>query len=204
MSAVNEQIVREYFEHLGYFVTQPCKYVSMGRNKRVEEELDLLVTHPQVSEHALPAEMVWTSDQLKTVSRAIVGVRGGHSERFYSGTYEQAPEILRYAERSARLAGAARLGGEPLAVILCIPELPVSEELRMKTLEGLRERGVDGIITFRTMLMELISSLRSNRNYEKSDLLQILRILKAYGLVMDPQLEFFDKRGRKVKPKAEL
>lgn len=204
MSAVNEQIVREYFEHLGYCVTQPCKYVSIGRNKRIEEELDLLVTHPQVPEHVLPTGMVWTSDELKTVSRAIVGVRGGHSERFYSGIYEQAPEILRYAERSARLAGAARLGGAPLAVILCIPELPVSEELRTKTLAGLRVRGVDGVITFRSMLMELISAVRSNRNYEKSDLLQILRILKAYGLVMDPQLEFFDKRGRKVKAKAEL
>lgn len=203
MSAVNEQIVREYFENLGYLVTQPCKYVFVGRNKRIEEELDLLVTHPQVLEHVIPTGMLWTSDQLKTVRSAIVGVRGGHSERFYSGTYEQAPEILRYAERSARLAGAARLGGEPLAVILCIPELPVSEELQAKTMEGLRERGVDGVITFRAMLMELISTVRTNRNYEKSDLLQILRILKAYRLVKDPQLELFDKRGRKSKAKAE-
>lgn len=204
MSAVNEQIVREYFEGLGYLVTQPCKYVSVGRNKKVEEELDLLVVHPQVLEHVIPTDMIWGSDHLKTVRRAIVGVRGGHSERFYSGTYEQAPEILRYAERSARLAGAARLGGEPVAVILCIPELPVSEELQTKTLAGLRERGVDGVIPFRTMLIELMASVRVNRNYEKSDLLQILRILKAYSLVKDPQLEFFDKRGRKAKVKAEI
>ncbi|MEI6167826.1 MAG: hypothetical protein WCS52_11575 [bacterium] len=203
MSAVNEQIVREYFEHLGFLVNQPCKYVSVGRNKRIEEELDLLVTHPQVLEHVLPTDIIWTSAHLKTIRRAVVGVRGGHSERFYSGTYEQAPEILRYAERSARLAGAARLGGEPLAVILCIPELPVSEELQAKTLQGLRERGVDGVLSFRTMLLELVSAVRVNRNYEKSDLLQILRILKAYNIVKDPQLEFFDKRGRKVKSKVE-
>lgn len=204
MSAVNEQIVREYFEYLGFLVNQPCKYVSVGKNKRVEEELDLLVTHPQVLEHVVPTDMVWTSSHLKTIHRAVVGVRGGHSERFYSGAYEQAPEILRYAERSARLAGAVRLGGEPMAVILCIPELPVSEELQTKTLAGLRERGVDGIITFRTMLLELVSAVRANRNYEKSDLLQILRILKAYDIVKDPQLEFFDKRGRKAKAKVEL
>ncbi len=204
MSAVNEQIAREYFEYLGYFVNQPCKYVSVGRNKRVEEELDLLVSHPQILEHVVPTEMIWTSAHLKTIRRAVVGVRGGHSERFYSGTFEQAPEILRYAERSARLAGAARLGGEPVAVILCIPDLPVSEELQVKTLAGLRERGVDGVISFRTMLLELVSSVRVNRNYEKSDLLQTLRILKAYNIVKDPQLEFFDKRGRKAKTKVEL
>ena len=204
MSAVNEQIVREYFEHLGYLVNQPCKYISAGRHKRIEEELDLLVTHPQILEHVVPTEMIWTSVHLKTIRRAMVGVRGGHSERFYAGTYEQAPEILRYAERSARLAGAARLGGEPLAVILCIPELPVSEELQAKTLEGLRERGVDGVISFRTMLRELVSAVRVNRNYEKSDLLQILRILKVYDIVKDPQLEFSDTRPRKTKTKVEI
>lgn len=201
MSAVNEWIAREYFEHLGYLVTQPCKYVSTGRNKRIEEDLDLLVTHPQVAEHKLPGHMVWTSDDLDTIGRAVVGVRGGHSERFYAGSYEQTPEILRYAERSARLVAAARLGGEPIAVILCIPELPASDEHREKTLAGLRERGVDGVISFRTMLLELVSAVRGNRNYEKSDLLQILRILKVYGLVKDPQLEFFEKRGRKPKAK---
>ena len=201
MSAVNEWIAREYFEHLGYLVTQPCKYVSTGRNKRVEEDLDLLVTHPQVMEHKLPSQMVWTSDDLESVGRAVVGVRGGHSERFYAASYEQTPEILRYAERSARLAAAARLGGEPIAVILCIPELPASDELREKALVGLRDRGVDGVISFRTMLLELVSAVRANRNYEKSDLLQILRILKVYGLVKDPQLEFFEKRGRKNKGK---
>ncbi len=201
MSAVNEWIVREYFEHLGYLVNQPCKYVPSGRNMRVEEDLDLLVSHPQVVEHKLPTQMVWTSADLETVGRAVVGVRGGHSERFYAGSFEQSPDVLRYAERSARLSAASRLGGEPLAVILCIPELPVSDDLREKTLAGLREHGVDGVITFRTMLLELVSAVGVNRNYEKSDLLQILRILKAYGLVKDPQLEFFEKRGRKGRMK---
>lgn len=202
MSAVNEWIAREYFEHLGYLVSQPCKYVPTGRNKRIEEDLDLLVTHPQVLEHKLPEGMIWTSGDLETVGRAVVGVKGGHTERFYSASFEQTPEILRYAERSARLAAAARLGGEPIAVILCIPELPVSDDLRDKALAGLRERGVDGVISFRTMLLELVSAVSINRNYEKSDLLQILRILKAYGLVKDPQLEFFEKRGRKQKARG--
>ena len=197
MSAVNEWIAREYFEQLGYLVTQPCKYVSPGRNKRVEEDLDLLVMHPQVASHVTPTHMIWSSSDLETVGRAVVGVRGGHAERFYSGAFEQSPEILRYAERSARLAAAARMGGEPLAVILCVPELPASDELRDKTLTGLRERGVDGVLTFRTMLLELVSAIRVNRNYEKSDLMQILRILKAHGLVKDPQLDFFEKKARK-------
>jgi hypothetical protein len=198
MSAVNEWIAREYFEHLGFLVSQPCKYVSLARQKRVEEEIDLLITHPQVTGQALPEHIVWSTPDLKTISRAVVGVRGGHAERFYVQDIEKNEEMLRYAERSARLVASARLGGEPLAVILCIPELPVAEALKEKTLAGLRERGVDGVISFRTMLTELLLKVRVNRNYEKSDLLQILRILKCYGLVKDPQLELFSKRGRKT------
>ncbi len=30
MSDVNEWVVREYFEALGYFVSQPCKYTVGG------------------------------------------------------------------------------------------------------------------------------------------------------------------------------
>ena len=202
MSAVNEWIAREYFESLGYLVSQPCKYESQGKKKRVEEDLDLLVMHPQVTDSLMPETMVWTSADLKSVGRAVVGVRGGYTERFYMADFAQAPEILRYAERAARLVAAARLGGEPPVVILCVPELPVSEDLKEKMLAGLRERGVDGVITFRTMLAELLGGVRVNRNYEKSDLLQILRLLKANNLVKDPQMELFDKRGRKPAPKA--
>lgn len=204
MSAVNEWIAREYFESLGYLVSQPCKYESQGKKKKIEEELDMLVMHPQVVESRIPAHMVWASVDLKMVGRAVVGVRGGYTERFYMGDFEQAPEVLRYAERAAKLVAAARLGGETPAVILCIPELPASEELKAKMLAGLRERGVDGVIPFRTMLSELLGGVRVNRNYEKSDLLQILRLLKANNLVRDPQMDFFDKKSRTPKSRVTL
>jgi len=34
----------------------------------------------------------------------------------------------------------------------------------------------------------------TNRNYQKSDLLQTLRLLKNYGLLKEPQMEFKWKR----------
>lgn len=195
MSAVNEWIVREYFELLGYLVSQPCKYTP-ARHKRADEELDLLIVHPQVREHRLPDHLVWSSADLQTVGRAVVGVRGWHTDRFYAATFEQTPEILRFAERAARRAAEARLGSEPVAAVLCLPELPASGELKEKTLRALKERGIDGVLSFRTMLQELLVKVDVNRNYDKSDLLQILRILKNYGLLRDPQMELFSRRAR--------
>jgi len=60
----------------------------------------------------------------------------------------------------------------------------------------LRAKGVDGVISFRSILQELIASVHTNRNYQKSDLLQILRLLKNYDLLKEPQLEL------KLKPKS--
>ena len=48
------------------------------------------------------------------------------------------------------------------------------------------------------MLMELIERIEVTNNYEKSDLLQVLRILKNYDLLKGPQLELFRGRRRQA------
>ncbi len=54
------------------------------------------------------------------------------------------------------------------------------------------------MISFRTILADLIGQIEVNRNYQKSDLLQTIRILKNYEFLREPQLELFKpKRSRK-------
>ena len=197
MSAVNEWVAREYFESLGYLISQPRKYTVPGRQKLAGEEADLVIFNPQVTEHGVPDHLVWTTHDLRTVSRAIVGIRGWHTERFYVQTFEHVPEILRFVEANSIRFAARILGSTSMAKILCLPRLPASGELKEKSIQALKERGIDGIISFQTMLMELISQVETNRNYEKSDLLQIIRILKNYDLIKDSQMEIFSKSGRR-------
>jgi len=71
MSAVSEWIVKEYFETLGYMVSQPCKYAPSGRRKRLDEEVDLVVVNPLIAELKLPDYMIWTTADLKSVPLAI-------------------------------------------------------------------------------------------------------------------------------------
>ena len=199
MSAVNEWVVREYFEMQGYLVAQPQKYIVAGRHKSAEEEIGLIAFNPHVKEHAVPDRMVWTGEDLKTVARAVVGVRGWHTERFYVSTVEQMPEILRFADREARDFAEQCLGTDSMARILCLPKLPASGDLKSKTIRLLKDRGIDGVISFGTMLRELVKHTEKNRNYEKSDLLQVIRILKSYDLLKENQLELFEKRKRNRK-----
>lgn len=197
MSSVNESVVREYFEQLGYLVSQPRKYVPGGRQKTADEELDLIVFNPQVKDHIVPAHLIWSTSDLKSVSRAVVGVRGWHTERFYVSRFEQTPDILRFVEEAPIKFAEKLLGASPIAKILCIPNLPASGGLKDKTCEVLKLKGLDGVISFRTMLLELASRVDVNVNYEKSDLLQTIRLLKNYDLVKDGQMDMFSKKQRR-------
>jgi hypothetical protein len=72
--------------------------------------------------------------------------------------------------------------------------------VRAKSIEVLKSKGVDGVISFRGILQELIAGVKTNRNYQKSDLLQILRLLKNYELLTQPQMELkLRHRNRKSK-----
>ena len=133
---------------------------------------------------------------MRGVPRAVVSVYGWHTDRFTPAMLERIPEILRFASEES-LRHAERLAGtRDLARILCLPQLPASETLRENTLSMLRQKGVDGVLLFRSMLLELIDTVDKNRNYEKSDLLQIVRILKNYDLLKDRQMELFGRKRR--------
>lgn len=198
MSDVNEWVVREYFEALGYFVSQPCKYsVSGRRRKRAEEEIDLIIQNPAVRTHSIPENFVWNTEDLQSIGAAVVGVRGWHGYRFYASTFKHSPEAVAFAEpRSARVA-SKRLGAQDFARILCIPQLPAAGELKEQVIFLLRSNGIDGILAFPTMLSEIVRRVDDRKNYDKSDLLQIIKLLKRYDFIKDDQLELFKSRSKR-------
>ena len=193
MAGVNEAITREYFESLGFLVQQPHKYLVMARAKRPEEDIDFVVLNPSpAASRPQPVEdLVMTGADLQCVARAVVSVRGWHTDRVSPAMLKLSPELVRFAQEPALRKVRARLGEGPLTRILCLPDLPATEAMRAKALELMREKGIDGVLLFPTMLRELIRTIETSKNYEKSDLLQTLRILKNYDLLRDEQLELF-------------
>ena len=198
MSAVDEGIVREYFEAYGFLVCQRRKYVVQAREKTADEEVDLIVLNPRATGGTAPAEFEITSATLGQVGRAIVAVKGWHSEVFAPGVLAHHQlNIFRFVEKRAIEEAERLVGGERLLKILVVPGLPREEKTRARSIELLRAKGVDGVIAFREILRELIAGVSINRNYQKSDLLQVLRLLKNYGLLREPQLELKLRAKRK-------
>lgn len=197
MSAVNVAIVREYFESLGYIVSNPCKYEVSGKRKSAEEEIDLIVYNPLVQEQVVPEAVLWDTPHLASISRAVVGIRGWHSARFSPSAIRSTPELAGFASEAALKVASKRLGTQQIARILCLADLPASIELRKNTLSMLKGMGIDGVLLFGPMLKHLVGGVDSRKNYEKSDLLQTLRILKSHSLIQSDQMELFEKKNRR-------
>lgn len=201
MSAIDEGIVREYFEQNGFLVRQARKYQVSARRKVAEEEIDLIVYNPAWQREARKPDFFLFSNELPFVQRAIVAVKGWHTGVFTPNMLKSSPEIFSFLQQNV-LKEAARFfpsedGGDPggLTKILVLPSLPTAEPFRSQSVEMLKQHGVDAIISFRAMLLDLLEKIEINQNYSKSDTLQVMRLLKNYDLLKDSQLDLLPDRG---------
>ena len=202
MSAIDEGIVREYFEQNGFLVRQARKYQVQSRRKHAEEEIDLVVFNPGWQRGARKPDFFLFSNELPFVHKAVVAVKGWHTGVFSPQMLKSSPEIFSFLEQNV-LKEAARFfpadtpdePGGTLTKILVLPSLPTAEPFRSQSVELLKARGVDAIISFRAMLLDLLDKVEINQNYSKSDTLQVMRILKNYDLLKDTQLDLLPDRG---------
>jgi hypothetical protein len=199
MAAVSETIVREYFELHDFLVRQHRKYVGQVRPED-DDDIDFFIMNPAVQTRPQSHPFVISSQDLPFIDRAIVVVKGWHTEIFGPGVLAHAPQIFRFVEPKVFQQAARAFGnaGTPLK-LLVVPALPQDVEAREQSIALLLAKGIDGVIPFRTMLADLVSEIEANRNYQKSDLLQIIRILKNYDFFKGPQLELFKAKRKKAK-----
>jgi hypothetical protein len=196
MSSVSETIVREYFELHEFLVRQHRKYIA--QTKREEDDIDFFVLNPRPEKREGEMPFVLSSVDLPAIERAIVAVKGWHTETFSSARLANTPEIFRFVGTKV-FQQAARVFGEDGSTlkILVIPALPQGEQARAESIALLRSKGINAVIPFSTILADLVSKIEINRNYQKSDLLQIIRILKNYDFFKEPQLELFKSKRKK-------
>ncbi len=204
MPGFDENIVREYFELNGFLVSQLRKYQVQSRRRQTGEEVELLVFHPAaVGDAGQTGFQLFSADILK-IRRAVVVVKAWHSSHFTPAMLKSSPRIFEFIKKEvlpkveSYFSFAADPAGdhvpaaqEPLKKILVLPAVPTSDPQRSEAIELLQAGGVDGIITFSTILENLLRRVEVNHSYQKSDLLQLMRVLKIYDMVTEPQMNLF-------------
>lgn len=206
MAGFDENIVREYFEVNGFFVRQLRKYSVQSRKKRADEEIDMVVFNPSVSAKTTESQSFQLfSGDVARIRRAVVVVKGWHTSRFTPAMLRSSrkifdflkKDVLNQAESYFRFDDPgvdATVAAESASFskILVLPGLPTADPQRSESIELLKEGGIDGIIAFSTILENLVRHVEVNHSYQKSDLLQLLRILKLYDMVKTPQMNLFN------------
>ena len=190
MSDINLQLVKEFFELNGFMILTNRKHQLRKIGADWEYSIELLVGNLDFVEPATEPGFVLEPRNLKAIPRAIVDVKGWHTEVFYPSTIEQgrtlfafvSPESLQYASRVFK--------EEPFSKVIVLSELPSNKEILDRSIDVLRKNGIDHVIEFATILKDLISRVQVNYNYTESDTLQLVRLMKRYGLVKDLQMEF--------------
>ena len=195
MASVSETIVREFFELHGFLVCQPTKYMAVGRP--ADEDIDFFVTNPRPVATEARIPILLAPADLPRLAHAVVVVKGWHTEIFGPSVLTRAPEIFRFLEPKMLRHSLDFFGADAAVTkILVVPALPRAADARQQTIELIQSKGVDCVIPFHTILRDLVDRVEINRHYQKSDLLQILRILKNYDLLREPQLELFKMRRK--------
>lgn len=205
MAGFDENIVREYFELNGFFVRQLRKYLVQSRKKRADEEIDLVVYNPNAPVDGVPAGFQLFSADMMKIRRAIVVVKAWHTSRFTPAMLKSSSRVFDFLKKDVLNKAETYFSFDESEVnpeevdsggftkILVLPSLPTSDPQRTESIELLKERGVDGIITFSTILENLLRNVEVNHSYQKSDLLQLMRILKIYDMVKEPQMNLFSE-----------
>src|SRR5688500_3998492 len=147
MSAIDEGIVREYFEQNGFLVRQARKYQVSARRKIAEEEIDLIVFNPSWQRGARKPDFFLFASELPYVQKAIVAVKGWHTGVFSPATLKSSPEIFRFLEENvlkevSRLfppESTADAAGAPTK-ILVLPSPPAVQPFRTRSAELLKSR----------------------------------------------------------------
>ncbi len=198
MAAVSESIVREYFELNGFLVRQFRKHVAPA--VREDDDIDFLVLNPYPETRTTEQPFLLNPSDLKHLERAIVILKAWHTDVFTPALLTHTPDFFRFLEKKSFQVAAAGLGkGGHLLKILVVPDLPKQALARDQSAEILRSKGLDAAISFPTMLAFIVNQVEANRNYQKSDLLQLIRILKNYDFFKEPQFDLFrPKRKRKA------
>ena len=197
MQSIDEILVGEYLEQNGFLV-RPLRKTRSQSKKSSDEGLDLYVRNIVFAPGGREPNFLLFSSELRYLESAIICVHGWYGEKAALASMTQGSDILKYLETQvakkvekwfAVEKGVTFGTRNPPKKVLLAPVFPTQEPHRSQCIELLKSKGVDGILSFKSMLLDLIDRVDTKQVYEKADHLQLLRILKTFDLVKDSQMD---------------
>jgi len=198
MSDVSIAIVKEFFEENHFLIKINRKYIATKRQSKDTEEIDLFVMNTKLKNEEKLSNFVINPEDINQISKAIIKIKGWHTESFSPAVLTTFPKMLKFAEPNVVKSASLFFGTKDFYKILIVPSLPVTNKAKERSIEILKEKGISGVMEFKSILYAVTKMVQPNRNYFESDNLQLIRLFKIYDMLKGGQLELFGRRRKKV------
>ena len=178
MADVNLEIVSLFFSLHGFFVkTGEYTYIKKLKTGRIETD-----------------DFVYSGRGLEAVQNAAVNIKPWHSQMFFPSLIKNSyDDIFKFLD-SRELKKSEKILGHPgFKKFLVISRLPHAKATREKSIELLKESGVDMIFQFPDIIDFLVKNLKMTKNYPDNEISQLLRILNCCGFLGVGQPELFQR-----------
>jgi hypothetical protein len=201
---IEQELVEAYFESNGFLVRKGSSSV-VAQKSRSKKRTDILpvitVMNPRVFQNDSSLNVRLFSADLKKIRSAQVATLGWGNSSFSVASLSSDVQLQKFFK--IELDGArieecfssnpewqAGESSESLK-ILVVPALPQGMDRLQKLVEHFKSYGLDGVLTLGSILENLLRLSKPSLQYDGHQVLQTLRLVKAYGLSKDPQLEIF-------------
>lgn len=194
-----ESLAVNYFELNGFLVrrgfsaglgTAGTAFPSLIVRNLKEEELEETFTFG----------FQWFSSDILKTRRAVVAIVGAdlfdlgnraikQDKRLFQALKKRVDSKQAFEFPWDSIEAQGELNGHRKLVLL--PVLPKTEPYRNDFCDILSKKGADGVITFRTLLDNMIQQLDHLEDSQLSSHMRMLRVLKQMDLLKIPQMDLF-------------
>lgn len=200
--AIEREVIEAYFESNGFLVRQAGDVGTESLKKKLPPLPTIAVFNPMISTNTKNLNFrVFTGD-LSSIRCALVSILGWEDTSFSIDCIGNEARLLKFF-RTEAVNDRLSLGFKPNPMLaesgmgeflklLVIPSFPRDERKIGIVVELLKQAGVDGVLTIGSILENLLRQTAPSMSFLNQNVFQLLKLLKAYDLVKQPQLDMFD------------
>ena len=198
---VERDLVEAYFESNGFLVRQTTAYEAVSEKKRQMRLPSLAVFNPLSRRNETGLDFRLFTGDLPKIRSGLVGLLGWENSSFSQSVLTSDARILKFCKKEVNEGRVTEsLKSEPGLMgsgfgdflrLIVVPGLPKADGKLMESYELLKSAGVDGVFTLRSIMENLLRQTIPSKSYQGKSVFQIMRLMKAYDLVREPQLEMF-------------
>jgi hypothetical protein len=196
---IEQDLVVAYFETNGFLVRQASH--SINSKKKLEVLPVISVLNPRTSQNNTQLNTRLFSADLSKIHSAQVATLGWGNSSFTPASLSSDVQLMKFFKQELndkRVDGCFsvdttwEVSGTKSLKLLVVPAMPTGLDRLEKLNQMFEDLEINGVLTLRSILENLLRQSDPTTNYEAHEILQTLRLVKSYGLSRDPQLEIFE------------